>query len=79
MASDRPLKAPCYKCHTEMINVTSLPHPRAPQAMERTTFVCYACNQTRSYSLSKEMAKAYADASTPMVTAPSASTEPVVQ
>ena len=79
MTSDQPLKAPCYKCKTEMIYVTSLPHPRAPQAMERTTFVCYACNQTRSYSLSRAMAEAYADASPPTVTDRSASTGPVVQ
>ncbi len=27
--------------------------------MERTTFVCYSCNQTRSYSLSSPMAQSY--------------------
>ena len=40
-----------------MIYVTSLPHPRAPEKMRRTTFVCRACNQTRSYSLSIPMAE----------------------
>ena len=52
------LSAACPKCRTEMIYVTSLPHPHAP-TMRRTTFVCYGCNQTRSYSLSGDMAKAY--------------------
>jgi hypothetical protein len=33
--------------------------------MERTTFVCYSCNQTRSYSLSSPMAQAYKLAATP--------------
>ena len=41
-----------------MIFVTTLPHPRSPQ-MQKTTFVCYGCNQTRSYSLSLTMAQAY--------------------
>jgi hypothetical protein len=44
-----------------MIFVTTLPHPRSPQ-MERTTFVCYSCNQTRSYTLSAPMAQAYKQA-----------------
>jgi hypothetical protein len=56
------LAAACPKCSTEMIFVTSLPHPRAPATMRRTTFVCYGCNQTRGYSLSVEMAEAYAAA-----------------
>jgi hypothetical protein len=30
--------------------------------MERTTFVCYGCNQTRSYTLSSAMAQAYKQA-----------------
>jgi hypothetical protein len=62
MAQDQSLKAPCHKCHAEMIYVTSLPHPHAPETMMRTTFVCRACNQTRNYSLSIAMAKAYATA-----------------
>jgi hypothetical protein len=61
MAPDETTKALCHKCHGEMIYVTSLPHPRSPQ-MQRTTFVCYACNQTRSYTLSAAMAAAYAQA-----------------
>jgi hypothetical protein len=53
------LKAPCPKCHNEMVYVTHLPHPLAPQ-MQRTTFLCVRCNQTRSYALSAKMAAAYA-------------------
>ena len=59
MPEDR-LSAPCPKCHTQMIYVATLPHPRSP-AMQQTTFVCYGCNQTRNYALSEDMAKAYAD------------------
>jgi len=59
-----PLTAPCPKCHTEMIYVTHLPHPLAPQ-MQLTTFVCYPCNQTRNYALSMEMAFAYAEICAP--------------
>jgi hypothetical protein len=49
-----------------MIYVTHLPHRLAPQ-MQQTTFVCYTCNQTRSYALSMEMAAAYAAICTPSV------------
>jgi hypothetical protein len=59
MAPDQSLAAPCPKCQTEMIYVTTTRHPIAPR-MQRTTFVCYTCNQTRSYSLSPAMAEAYA-------------------
>jgi hypothetical protein len=48
-----------------MIYVTSLPHPKAPENIRRTTFVCRACNQTRSYSLSIPMAEAYEAACAP--------------
>jgi hypothetical protein len=65
MAPDEPLKALCHKCRGDMIYVTSLPHPRSPEKMMRTTFVCRACNQTRNYSLSIPMAEAYAAASAP--------------
>jgi hypothetical protein len=57
MPNDR-LSAPCPKCHNEMIYVANLPHPKSP-TMRKTTFVCYNCNQTRSYALSEEMANAY--------------------
>jgi hypothetical protein len=61
------LSAPCPKCQSEMIYVTTLPHPKAPR-MQRTTFVCRICNQTRSYSLSLEMAAAYATVCAPVAT-----------
>ncbi len=64
MADAPPITAPCPKCRIEMMFVTTLPHPRAPQ-MQRTTFVCYGCNQTRSYSLSSTMAEAYKQAAIP--------------
>ncbi len=57
--------APCPKCRTEMVYVTTMPHPKAPE-MRRTTFVCFVCTQTRNYSLSPAMAEAYAAASTPV-------------
>jgi hypothetical protein len=44
-----------------MIYVTAIPHPTATQ-MQRTTFVCSPCNQTRAYMLSAAMADAYAAA-----------------
>jgi RNase P subunit RPR2 len=62
MDPDQPQRALCHKCGAEMIYVTSLPHPSAPETMMRTTFVCRACNQTRNYPLSIAMAKAYATA-----------------
>jgi len=62
MTTDHPSKARCSKCHNDMIYVTAMPHPKSPQ-MYKTTFVCYRCNQTRSYVLSAEMAGAYAAAS----------------
>ena len=58
-------EAPCPKCRTEMVYVTTMPHPKAPE-MRRTTFVCFICNQTRNYSLSPAMAEAYAAASAPV-------------
>jgi hypothetical protein len=58
MSEDR-LSAPCPKCRAEMIYVAALPHPQSP-TMQKTTFVCYGCNQTRSYALGEGMAKAYA-------------------
>jgi RNase P subunit RPR2 len=56
--------APCPKCRTELVYVTTMPHPHAPE-MQRTTFVCFVCNQTRNYSLSPAMAATYAAASAP--------------
>ena len=53
------LTAPCPKCRADMVYVTALPHPYAPE-MRRTVFLCAPCNQTRNYSLSAAMAEAYA-------------------
>jgi C4-type Zn-finger protein len=53
------LTAPCPKCRADMVYVTALPHPYAPE-MRRTVFLCASCNQTRNYSLSAAMAEAYA-------------------
>jgi hypothetical protein len=39
-----------------MVYFTSIPH----RGMQRTTFVCYTCRQTRSYMLSAAMADDYA-------------------
>lgn len=59
MSPDQTTKAPCPKCHNDMIYVTALPHRTAHQMM-RATFACYTCNQTRNYMLSAEMAESYA-------------------
>jgi DNA-directed RNA polymerase subunit M/transcription elongation factor TFIIS len=59
MPSDQTVKAACPKCGNDMIYVAAMPHRAAPQ-MQRTTFVCYTCNRTRSYMLSAEMSAAYA-------------------
>jgi hypothetical protein len=67
MTADQPLRAPCPKCHKDMIYVTATPHPKALE-MRRTTFVCYPCNRTWNYILSAEMAEAYAPA-TPIIVA----------
>jgi hypothetical protein len=44
---------PCPKCRSDMIDVAITPHPLIPQ-MRRHTFVCYTCNQTRTYMLPAE-------------------------
>ena len=59
MSPDRPAQATCPKCRDALIYVTALPHPKAVN-MRRTTFVCRPCNRTWVYSLSPEMADAYA-------------------
>ena len=41
---------PCPKCRSSMIQVAITPHPAAPR-MLRHTYVCRACNQTRTYML----------------------------
>ena len=42
--------ANCPKCRTGMVHVAVTPHPIVP-GMQRNTFVCYGCNQTRTYML----------------------------
>ena len=42
--------ATCPKCRSAMVHVAVTPHPIVPD-MQRNTFVCYACNQTRTYML----------------------------
>jgi hypothetical protein len=59
MTDDQPKRAACPKCGDDMLYVTAIPHPNAP-AMRRTIFVCYPCNRTWNYTLSPEMAAAYA-------------------
>jgi hypothetical protein len=44
---------PCPKCRSDMVDVAITPHPLIPQ-MRRHTFVCYTCNQTRTYMLPTE-------------------------
>jgi hypothetical protein len=41
---------PCPKCRIGMVHVAVTPHPVVTH-MQRTTFVCYTCNQTRTYML----------------------------
>jgi hypothetical protein len=42
-----------------MIDVAVTPHPLIPQ-MRRHTFVCYTCNQTRTYMLPVENSSVFA-------------------
>jgi hypothetical protein len=42
--------APCPKCATTMVLAAITPHPIATQ-MERHTFLCATCNQTKTYML----------------------------
>lgn len=59
MTTARP-EAPCPRCRNEMAFVTAMPHKTAAQ-MFRTIFLCKACNQTNTYTLSAAMADAYAN------------------
>lgn len=43
-------KAPCPKCATTMVLAAITPHPIAVN-MERLTFLCATCNQTKTYVL----------------------------
>jgi transposase-like protein len=40
----------CPKCRAGMAHVSATPHPIVA-GMQRNTFVCYACNETRTYVL----------------------------
>ncbi len=42
--------ANCPKCRAVMTHVAVTPHPVVTH-MQRNTFVCYGCNQTRTYML----------------------------
>jgi len=52
-ANDKQPPTPCPKCRSDMVDVAITPHPLIPQ-MRRHTFVCYTCNQTRTYMLPAE-------------------------
>jgi hypothetical protein len=45
-----PTAAPCPKCGTIMVLAAITPHPIVPH-MKRHTFLCAACNQTKTYML----------------------------
>ncbi len=47
------------KCRAGMVHVAVTPHPIVP-GMQRNTFVCYGCNQTRTYMLLAAPAEAAA-------------------
>lgn len=51
--------ASCPKCRAGMVHVAVTPHPIVP-GMQRNTFVCYGCNQTRTYMLPAASAEAAA-------------------
>jgi hypothetical protein len=42
--------APCPKCRADMVLVVITPHPIAT-GMERHTYLCTPCNQTKTYIL----------------------------
>jgi DNA-directed RNA polymerase subunit RPC12/RpoP len=41
---------PCQKCGTSMVLAAITPHPIAAQ-MQRHTYLCITCNQTKAYML----------------------------
>lgn len=45
--------APCPKCGTPMILAAVTPHPIVTQ-MQRHTYLCSRCNQTKTYMLKIE-------------------------
>jgi len=66
MDANLATKAICPKCGGELLYVTALVHRQAAN-MRRTTFLCQRCNRTWSYSLSAQMAAAYAAAAPRLV------------
>jgi uncharacterized protein YbaR (Trm112 family) len=57
--------ARCPKCRTELLYVTSLPHPQS-RSMRKTTFVCRECQRTWTYPLAAEIAEQYAAKAAPI-------------
>jgi transposase-like protein len=55
---------PCPKCRAGMSPVAVTPHPVVP-GMQRSTYVCHDCNQTRTYMLPVVMDDAAIDAAAP--------------
>ncbi|HZP77379.1 MAG TPA: hypothetical protein VFB45_14645 [Pseudolabrys sp.] len=49
-ARSTSISTPCPKCKATMVHVAVTAHPLMPE-MQRNTFVCYSCNQTRTYML----------------------------
>jgi len=52
--------APCPKCRADMTLVVITPHPIAP-GMDRHTYLCRPCNQTKTYILPAAAAASRAD------------------
>jgi hypothetical protein len=50
IVTEPPAPVPCPRCRSAMTSVAVTPHLVVPD-MERHTFVCYACNETRTYML----------------------------
>ena len=48
--------APCPKCATTMVLAAITPHPIATQ-MQRHTFLCATCNQTKTYMLPAKISR----------------------
>jgi transposase-like protein len=48
--ADSARMAPCPRCTTGMVLAAVTPHPKNDR-MERHTYLCAVCNQTRTYVL----------------------------
>ena len=61
-------RAACPKCQSAMRQVAITAHPIAPR-MQRHTYLCHACNQTRTYMLPAPLAAEaiYAGTSRPCI------------